>query len=405
MPFLHKRSTLTPQNARSSDVAKRMVESLAPMQQAKMEAAFKVQGQPGILYNRLTSGVPCSCVTANKQVSILSPDGKASNGAINRVLMGNSNFGIAPYDPTNRAGENEEDFLAPTPEGIQDWGADFNGGELSGFIDRPLNAADTNQDFAFPDDAELDAEFGHLGVTDIACPICFGSGYVGGFQPLRGFRLVVSAVQMETASNLALPQFELDPGSHSFTATLPLGVVRVEAFRAYQQRNLVPFEVAIDGESLQVAGGRKSVMPYFDGKPHTITITCRTPITHFEIQCTTSSSHVNFEMPKRSKSADLSLLERGESFQVLLSPEVPHVDTLDVIVEASQGKVLVVQGVTPWKTKAQQNLGWEIQVRVAQPQELWYILPTTKPTTAQRTANPVTPSKSYNQSGMDGFSF
>ncbi len=398
MPFLPHRSTLSSNNARASDVAARLTESIVPLQQAKMQAAFRVQGQPGVLYNRLTSGVPCSCVSTNEQVSILSPDGKASNGIINRVLTGNSNFGISAYDPTLRRGLNEEDYLEPTDTGIEDWGADFNGGELSGFIDMTKAPSQTNQDMALPG-FDLDTEFGHFGLTDVSCPICFGSGYVGGFQPLKGFRKVIAAHQMETSSSLELPQFELAPGEHSFTVTFPLGLCRVEAYRAFRGRDLVPFKSKIDGVLLDRMGGRASIMPYCDGKPHTVTVITDSPITHFEIQGTVANNTVYFELPKRSKSADLSQLERGEPFQVLVSPEVPHIDTLDVIVEASQGKVLVVQGVTPWKTKAQQGLGFELQVRVAQPQELWYILPRPR-ITAQKTATPNTKSQRKNNSGF-----
>ena len=48
---------------------------------------------------------------------------------------------------------------------------------------------------------------------------------------------------------------------------------------------------------------------------------------------------------------------------------------MDVIVESQLGKILVVQSVDTWKTRQRSILGWEIQVRVIQPQELFRILP------------------------------
>lgn len=390
MPILQKRKNLTPNNARASDVAARLTETLAPMHQQKMQAAFRVQGHTGTLYNKLNCGVVCQCLTKSQQVAGLSPDGKAASGVINRVLTG-AQFGIESYDPLNGKGDNEEDYNTQ----FDDWGADFNGGELSGFTDRTLQPSDTNQDF----NDGLDIEFGSLGLTDIACPVCFGSGYVGGFSVLKGFRIVVPAFQLETLSELDPLTFELSPGTHTFQTVLPLGVRRLEAFRVFNGRSRVPFEVLIDG--LPAAG--RAVQTYFDGRAHLITLSCSTKITHVEIQGSVGDSSVHFEFPKRAKSADLSMLERGEPFQVLLSPEIPHVDTGDVIVENGQGKVLVVQGVTPWKTKAQQNFGFEIQVRVAQPAELWYILPRTR-TSNQPAVNMAAPSKSQNDSGLS-FSF
>ena len=64
-----------------------------------------------------------------------------------------------------------------------------------------------------------------------------------------------------------------------------------------------------------------------------------------------------------------------EPFQIVLSPNVPTINSQDIIVESQLGKVLVVQSVNTWKSRQRSILGWEIQVRVIQPQELYRILP------------------------------
>jgi hypothetical protein len=112
-----------------------------------------------------------------------------------------------------------------------------------------------------------------------------------------------------------------------------------------------------------------------DGGPHLLQATFDGEFTHLEIQFNLSTESVYFEFPRRNIGSDTSLLEQMEPFQIVLSPNVPTINSMDVIVESQLGKVLVVQSVNTWKSRHRSLLGWEVQVRVIQPQELFRILP------------------------------
>jgi hypothetical protein len=235
-----------------------------------------------------------------------------------------------------------------------------------------------------------------MGITDISCPICFGSGYVGGYQAFRGFRRVMVPSDMQTSSIYMLPKLTLTPGTHTCSLVLPKGVLSLDVVRTFDEAQVTLSKFYVDGVDMT----NRSWLPYFNGQLHTITIQTTQPLTHFEIQGAVSNEPVYFEFPKRANSSDISLLEQAEPFQVLLSPDCPDINTLDVIAEGQLGKLLVVQGVNDWYTKQRRMLGTECQVRVAQPQELFRILPQRKTMGQKATiTSPVTKSK------PSGFSF
>jgi len=414
MPFVNRRSNLTANNARNADVARLMTEHIAPIAQQKMMSAFRVQGIQAVLLNRLQQGRPCSCVQKNSQALKLSPDGKASPGAINRIISGSNNFGVSGYHTNNDDDMEFDPFHESevTPARGRESGVwntannkvgpdDNNSTDL--FLDEPA-VGDNGQFSPDLDDIFGDFDLSHLGMTDVSCPICFGSTYIGGYSMFRGSRIVLVPADFVTSSFLDPHSFELSPGTHTTTVVLPRGVVSVDAFRVMLQSNPVPATIAIDGTNVT----HGSIRAFCDGRPHTLTLTCTTAITHFEMQFALSKEPVYFEIPKVSNTQDISLLEPQEPFQIIMSPDVPILQRQDIILESQLGKVLVVGQVNPWNTRNRNMLGHEAQVRVAQPQELWNILSFRRPVTSQKPVNIPSPSKSQTLSGFandEGFSF
>jgi hypothetical protein len=152
----------------------------------------------------------------------------------------------------------------------------------------------------------------------------------------------------------------------------------------------------------------RRILDWCDGRPHELTIITEQPLTHVEIQFGLSHEPIYFELPKLSKSADLALLDQQEPFQIIVSPDVPALQTLDVIAESQLGKILIVQSANPWNTRNRNMLGFECQVRVAQPQELWNILPRRRHITGQKRVRVAAPTKAQATSGVSalkGFSF
>lgn len=404
MPLVDRHSRLTPQNMRNADVAHHLTEYIAPQQQAKMMSAFRVQGIEAILLSKLTQGRPCTCVRKNNEVIRLDADGKASTGAINRAVTGHSNFGISDYDPGSRSQDEFSDIYDdPTSprDALHQWLGDLN---QSGVGDGdPINQAELeptlgDQGQFSPDLEDLLQGFdmGHLGLSDVSCPICFGTSYVGGYSPFRGWRHVIVPSELETDAYLDLSTFALSPGTHSTTVTLPRGAIILDAFRTFNGDKVTQSRFWLDNEEVTT----RRVLDKCDGRPHKLVIVTEEPLTHMEMQAGLSHEPVYFEIPKLTKSSDLSLLEQQEPFQILLSPDIPHIQTMDIILESQRGKVLVVQNGNPWNTRNQNMLGFEAQVRVAQPQELWRILPFRRHITGQKSVRSASPSKQKATSGV-----
>lgn len=405
MPVVNRRQPLVPANMRAADVAARLTESIAPMQQARTISAFRVQGFQCILYNRLQQGRICPCSSKSATLEKLSPDGKASTGAINRVLTGNTNFGISDYNPQSTPGNQGQ---GPTAASNMDnpWLGDLT--KMGDWEDEDVNVVQDIPGFADngQHSPDLDDIFGafdltHLGLTDVSCPICFGSNYIGGYSVFRGFRNVLVAQDFQSTGFIDVGTWSLGAGTHKAQVVLPRGVRGLDAFRVFNDRAPVQFKLKIDG--VDTAG--KSLLQFFDGGAHVLEIQTTVSMTHLEIQGALSTESVYFEFPRKAKSGDISFLEKTEPFQLLLSPDVPHIDTLDIVIESQQGMVLVVGTTNPWETGRMNPLGLECQVRVAQPQELWHLLPARLPLQSDRPSHPATPSKSTALSGVGIKSF
>jgi len=382
-----------------------------------MQSAFRVQGIQAILYNRLSSGIVCSCKSKDKQV--LARNGDAQHDEVGAADRTNTTqqFGIGTYNPSSPDADFDDDNFheeATSPNNpLANWMGDAHrvGHERDGanvVLDISANS-DTGQFSPELDDVFSAFDLGSIGFSDVSCPVCFGSGYVGGYSQFRGWRQVVAATQItDTTStlDLSLSTLALRPGTHQFALTLPLGCVLVDVFRALNGDKVIPAQILIDGQDT----ANKRLLNWFDGRVHVITIVAADPFTHFEAQAATTLESVYFEFPKRTKSADISLFEKTEPFQIIMGPEVPQLDTLDIIAESQTGKFLIVQTTNDWQTRNSQMLGFECTVRVAQPAELWRILPQRRYVDiGQKTTKIATPTQARVKSGLapgnDGFSF
>lgn len=379
MPVVSKSNNrILPANSRAVDVAKRGVQEITPVFQTRHANAFKVQGCQGILYNRLEQGVKCSCNAARLNAAVrLDEEGKLSEGAITEMMTG------VPSSLTSYSVREEPSITSP--QGInkhQESGTGQQMPETNADTDVlviPLFRSEVVKDDGAARELDLDELVGGFdtsmfGVSDIACPVCFGTGYVGGFSVLYGYRQVVPCNIMTIDGEIAfdLKPFRARSKSLSFNVTVPLGITSVDSFKLYDMRDIVTAAITING------------MPASDvaiaslaGQQAVVSMQFRnwTYFTHFEFQCCVSDQSAYFELPKTEQSADLSLLDSTQPFQVLFSPDIPRVFKQDVVVESKYGKVLVVGAVTGWETTQMMNLGTDAQVRVAQPQELYNILP------------------------------
>lgn len=398
MPLVDRRSNLTSMNARVSDVAQKMVEQVAPIHQQRMMAAFRVQGLQGILYSRLNQGPRCTCHSRNNEIVNLDPDGKASAGAINRVLTGSQNFGVSDYKDRPATADEEfdvfgDDATSPNNAFNQWMGTDNTTRDNSSDETMVYDDGQSADGLDLPD-----FDLNEFGLSDVTCPICFGSNVVGGYSMMRGFRKVFVPSDFATHSVVDPLTFELSPGEHTTAITVPRGVTRLDVFRVMRGKVPVAAKFYVDNQDVSNAN---LVRALGDGIVRKLRVVTDSPMTHVEIQFALSEESMYFEVPKRTRTPDLAVLEQHEPFQIIVSPDVPQLYAQDIIVESQLGKHLIVTQVSPWNTKAMTVLGHEVQVRVAQPQELYTILPLREHVLRKpKTTVQARPSKSVTVSGF-----
>lgn len=410
MPFVEKSNNrILPPNARAADVATRAIEEITPVQQQKYLAAFSVQGYQCILYSKLQGGGRrCSCQSSRKVInSILGKDGKASPGVINELITG-SQFKISAYgsdvwknhgydspafptannsgteqDPTQWEGLDSSSITSPANPGNKHLGV-FDvaspGGNYpnerivdgEGFGDNgPIRSQDL-------DEVMKDWDSGTARAGD-GCPVCFGTGFTGGFAPLYGWRHVVTPDQVTLTDGeievLELPFCATGSGFQA-VITFPRGATAMDTATLWHYQDRVPYTMMVNGVRITDS----NVLRLCDGQPKVVEITVPNgkKWTHMEFQFNLGSfgQSARFEFPKQPKSSDGNKLERTEPFQIVMDPGVPQeIKVGDIITESVNGKCLVVGNVVPWNTRNRRLLGQEVTVRVLQPQEYFNLLP------------------------------
>lgn len=398
MPIVQKSNNrVLPPNSRTVDVAKSAIDELVPSQQRKMMNAFMVQGYSGILYNHLLQGKKCSCQSSQKTLNTkLGIDGKASVGRISELITGIDSFGTDKYGSNNwnSNSNSESDFdsvfsdlnvtspFAPKNkhQGIFDVAMGANkpypaGHEVEGKYVGDNGPLDTFLDI---DKLVGDFDASTLGFSDVSCAICFGSGFIGGYSPFGTQRQVVTVDSVDFMDGNI--NFDDKPWSANCTnfnclITLPKNPEGLDTFRL--MNGIVTLNAVFTIDSVLV-DSPYTLLKFCNGMPHLINVQLvnSETWTHLEIQFNVSKESAYFEFPKLKKGLDISKIDTTEPFNIILSPNIPSLRPLDIIVESTFGKCLVVQNSDWWNTRNRQVLGWECTVRVIQPQELYRILPT-----------------------------
>jgi len=387
MPVVKRTNArVIPANNRAVDVAKTALEGVVDIQQRRYLNAFRVQGYPGLLYSRLQSGLRCSCQSSGKQIkTLLDEDGNADVGTINQLLTG-AQFGVSDYgsskelnEQTSKDGMRKHDGTfdikasGEYPNEFDDFSNGDNGPNPEFDLDDIVNGFDTSM----------------MGLTEASCCVCFGTGYVSGYQAFNTNRQVLTPDLVTSDGHIDYQSKPFVGVCKSFQSkiTIPRGTLDIDAFLLWNNNERVNFTFTLDG----VVGTRQLVMRMADGKPHDLQVFVKGERwTHFELQFNISREQAWFEFPRLSKGNDLSFLETTEPFQIILSPNIPILQAEDIITDSTFGLHYIVQGTPLWNTRNRHTLGWECQVRVIQPQELYALLPKRRRTPEKnRTVNPV----------------
>lgn len=362
----HSNNQLLPANQRNADVAEQAIKGIAPIMQQRNMAAFRVQGIEACLYNHLTAGRICSCQGKHKKInSRLNKDGKADEGFINQILTGTS-FG------TSQFGIDDNDLEAYVPET-----ADYPKNDFQVKSPQQTNPIALEEETVSLDDIVGDFDAVALGITDSACPLCYGTGFIGGFSLYNGYRKVIPCEDFTLPADAELfiqkTPFSAKAKFTSVKVFLPKHAVAIDAFRLLNKMQVIQCMMFIDGKYADY----KTVLSFCDGKEHLITMMSNNEFefTHLEIQLNLSKESVFMEVPRMTKASALTVIDSTDPFQILLSPNIPHADKLDIITESMWGKALMIQDVSWHNTKERQMLGWECNARVIQQQEIFNFLP------------------------------
>lgn len=393
---------IVPANSRAVDVARQTLKDVIPVQQRKYDNAFQVQGYETVVYQRLHHGPACSCQNhRGASASYLNQSGKMEPGTMESLLKNGLTFKVDRYGarPPTRSDLGEpsrypDGQSMDATVGFQSGGK--QGQQFKGSMSYDIVTDDPSDIFANDvvnedsvgdngpvrvtgvDDIS-DVFDGELDLGDTKCAICFGTGYIGGFTILNGWRKVFS-VQSEDLIDLdGTKEYNKSPHafrsvSATFELQLPIGALSVDAFRVWNNDlPVAPSQVLIDG----LPFSNTLLMALCDGGTHEITIEFQeqTYWTHLEIQLNQSSTVARFELPRTNQSSNLSLQDATDDLNINASPVIPSLQREDVLVESTYGKVMVVQSSSGWNDRDRNVLGWDVQTRIVQPEELLYLLP------------------------------
>ncbi len=365
-------------NTKAVPVAIDRIKTVAPIVQERYHNAFQVNGFPCVVYNKMYTGVKCSCTLGRESspvLPLLDDKGNAAPDHIQSMLM-DSGFGIEDYG------------IRPNQERAgKVFTVDSNNTKKKSFqpdvdLGNPLSTeveADLNSSFL-----ELEPDRATTG----KCGICFGTGFVGGFNVHNGMRLVFSSVSEHNAFGYTVDQMvtphsfsQNDPSGYvDFRVTLPFGATRLDALNFWNNQTLLSGVTAQIGQTTTglVPLDKASLLAHCIGTPVVIRISGCAQFTHVEIQFNLTGETTYLEYPHFTKTGDLNVLDAVGNVQILVSPKVYNVQPWDIIVDLhdrSSPRYWRVLDNTDFKDRNANVHGWEVNARLVQPYEIYRHLP------------------------------
>ena len=409
MPFQSGKGNnrVLPANNRAVDVAKQALTDLIPLQQKKYANAFEVMGYETLVYNRMTQGQICSCQSSRKVfTTLLQEDGKMPEGKINEMLTGGLEFTVNPYGARNPGRQDlrairgapplirqdqiygelldESQNQPPFDHSSPDLSDPYTNSTSADGINGPNQQGMDLDDFVENFDTNLD-------VSSSKCGACYGTGFVGGYTLLNGWRLTLvpnlpEIVEVDGTIEGNIVPFAFYAKRVQMEFVLPKGYVCLDSFKVWNNLTMVfPDSITIDGLDYS----QQLLAAFCDGRMHTVEVHFDelTYWTHLEIQIGLSDTPALIEFPRLNKSSNTSLQDLTDEVQINASPVIPRLTTRDVLVESTFGKAFLIESSNFWNDNKRNVLGWDCQARVLQPTEMLSKLPRRK-VLKQRTTNP-----------------
>ena len=367
-----------PKNAKIPDVASRSLEALAGAIQQQYINAIFVNGVDSIIYIRRENGRSCTCQDIGispvfqQGSTTLEVDGTFGRATLDSLLTGDD---IVFRDPGGRAGDTAIDRHEHGPE------------DTVVFKDEmEPRTSDPDQGIIVPPTEE---NVNILPSGSSGCALCFGTGYVGGFDIHLGYRETLDVTLNPTLTNLSLDH-TLNPhrlwkksssvGTATFSIILPKAAIITHSLKVWDNKELVsPLTYKLEiSEGTWNTISATNLLTYCTGKPALIRLTTLVDdfrFSHVEIQVGYTSTPPKIDIPKFDEVLHAAVFEGIVGSPIILPPTLAKLNSSSMVRESLFGRIWRITNVRDWYDHRMNNHGYETTARLIQKYETSNILP------------------------------
>lgn len=353
---------IQPRNQRLPDVARRTIESLSQVIKQQYDNAIYVNGLDSILYITKESGRQCSCSMSSSVRTVLDPLGNMREDMMASFL---SDTDVFIKSPTG----DKSDYVMHTDK-----------------LDRDSSSLEP----LYPDKEFSSDSFPTVFGDTPACCVCHGIGYVGGFTPFGGDRIVLDSSEptLESDGGYIDAQFYpnrvlLEDGATvTWLVTFPKKIARLEAFQLWDNETVVSwtdFKVYLELNSNWVEVTPFNLSDFFTGFPQKIKVeplidTLR--FSHLEIQFSYVANRIRIDFPNLPNELSYNVYDNLSQLNLVIPPSVSYLHRYSVVREALHGSLWRLTSISYTGDALNNQHGWNATARLIQPYELVNSLPT-----------------------------
>lgn len=267
-----------------------------------------------------------------------------------------------------------------------------NGSKLSDYVMHTdkLDRDSSSLTDLIPDVSVNPAHFAPAFGDTPACCVCHGVGYVGGFTPYRGERIILDTTEPSVESDHGYidPQFYpnrllLEDGATAiWTITIPKSIARLDALQLWDNESPIPYndylvEVEYEGSWVVISGS--DLLTYATGLPQRIRVSpliLSLRFSHLEIQISYSKTLLRIDFPNLPNELSYNVYDNLSSLTLIIPPSVAYLHKYSVVRESLYGSLWRLTSISYVGDYGNQQHGWSTTARLVQPYELVNTLPT-----------------------------
>lgn len=216
------------------------------------------------------------------------------------------------------------------------------------------------------------------------CGVCLGTGYVGGYNFVNGWRTVY-----DTQAAFSLTGFAISPSSTpnsmsgnagataQLVVVLPAGALSVRAARLFNNKERATnyvIELYVDEQWSEATS--QLLLEMAVGVPVGLRVRATGPLTftHLELSFDLQLSPVYFEWNRMTRTENPRLPENTENVSAVISPNLPQANLYDIVIDPVYERVWKVTSVTNNQDRQLRVHSWDVQLRLVQQFELPQLL-------------------------------